>query len=319
MAYYNLGIVVKLTRTALGMSQEELCDGICSVQTLSHIENGKHSVKRETYRQLMERMGRCGEKNYPSLSTDNLRMLDMMLQTNMELNRYNYEQLQGYLQKLRSGLLEHPFNEQYLKKTEAIVGYRTGMLTKEEYLRALEEAIAITIPDYKALLDLEYPFTHEELMIMMNIANAWAENGCPEKNMKILMMLMRSLDADYMEEEDTINTRLALLNNLSIAYGDAEQHQDAITCARRGIELSKVYRRVQTLPNFYLQISWDMMEQIDLGEREEADREQCRRYLRMGYAVAALSGRTFIKESIENYYKKCFGEDILRYQSTLTM
>ena len=40
MAYYRAGEVIKLNRIALNMTQEQLCEGICSVKTLSRIENG---------------------------------------------------------------------------------------------------------------------------------------------------------------------------------------------------------------------------------------------------------------------------------------
>ena len=39
MANYKAGDVIRLTRNAVGMTQEELSDGICSVETLSRIEN----------------------------------------------------------------------------------------------------------------------------------------------------------------------------------------------------------------------------------------------------------------------------------------
>ena len=51
-------ICSQLTTQVIGMSQETLCENICSVQTLSRIENGKVNVKRDIYSMLMERMGR---------------------------------------------------------------------------------------------------------------------------------------------------------------------------------------------------------------------------------------------------------------------
>ena len=47
MANYKAGDVIRLTRNAVGMTQEELSDGICSVETLSRIENNRHKIKRE--------------------------------------------------------------------------------------------------------------------------------------------------------------------------------------------------------------------------------------------------------------------------------
>lgn len=40
MANYRAGDVIRMTRNAVGITQEDLSDGICSVETLSRIENG---------------------------------------------------------------------------------------------------------------------------------------------------------------------------------------------------------------------------------------------------------------------------------------
>ena len=56
MGNYNVGDMIRLSRIAKKMTQEELSEGVCSVETLSRIENGKHKVKSDTYRQLMEKM-----------------------------------------------------------------------------------------------------------------------------------------------------------------------------------------------------------------------------------------------------------------------
>lgn len=62
MGNYNVGDMIRLSRIAKKMTQEELSEGVCSVETLSRIENGKHKVKSDTYRQLMEKMYQITEK-----------------------------------------------------------------------------------------------------------------------------------------------------------------------------------------------------------------------------------------------------------------
>ena len=49
MGNYNVGDMIRLSRIAKKMTQEELSEGVCSVETLSRIENGKHKVKSDTY------------------------------------------------------------------------------------------------------------------------------------------------------------------------------------------------------------------------------------------------------------------------------
>lgn len=45
MANYRANDVIRLTRKAVGLSQEAISEGICSVETFSRIERGKTKIK----------------------------------------------------------------------------------------------------------------------------------------------------------------------------------------------------------------------------------------------------------------------------------
>lgn len=50
MAVFQLGPIIRNRRNVLGLSQEDLADGICSVPTLSRIENGERMPTKITLR-----------------------------------------------------------------------------------------------------------------------------------------------------------------------------------------------------------------------------------------------------------------------------
>lgn len=52
-----LGKVVKTVRVKKGYTQKELSKGICSISTLSRIENGTHAPSRAVFTMLFEKMG----------------------------------------------------------------------------------------------------------------------------------------------------------------------------------------------------------------------------------------------------------------------
>ena len=66
MSNYRAGDVIRMTREYIGISREELSDGICSPQTLYRLECGKTRVKKELYAKLMAKMervpGLCRQK-----------------------------------------------------------------------------------------------------------------------------------------------------------------------------------------------------------------------------------------------------------------
>ena len=64
MSFFQLGFIIKNRREELQLSQEELADGICSVSTLSRIENGDRIPSKNNYEMLMQRLG------YSAISMD---------------------------------------------------------------------------------------------------------------------------------------------------------------------------------------------------------------------------------------------------------
>ena len=64
MAVFQLGPIIRNRRIELGLSQEDLADGICSVPTLSRIENGERMPTKNHFEMLMQRLG------YSAMSLD---------------------------------------------------------------------------------------------------------------------------------------------------------------------------------------------------------------------------------------------------------
>lgn len=311
MSNYNVGDIIRLTRQSIGMSQEDLSDGICSVQTLSRIENGKVSVKRDTYQKLMERMGRNGQKNYSILALEEFDTLEMMRKTNNLIFRREYREAEIYLEKLKVVLdLEDVLNMQYVKRKEVTINYHKGDVSKDEYLKGLEEVISLTIPDYKQFIDKVYPFTAEEVRILMNIAGAYGELEKNETAISIYYMLLRSLNSGYMSQKTAIPLILVIIHGTARMHGGMDRHQVAIDMCWNAIHKSKKYSLFTVLPSVYGEIAWNMMKQIEKGERDEREKEECKKIMRQGYAVAALSKQYITRDVFENHFYECFHEEV---------
>lgn len=310
MSNYKVGDIIRLTRTSLGISQEELSFGICSVQTLYRIENGKCSVKKDTYRKLMERMGRNGKRNFCSLYVDNFDLLDLKVKADTALSKFDYEGAEKYINELKPELKEAVINKQYIMRKEYILNYRLKRISKEEFLYGLEDVLRLTISDYNVLLDKTYPFMSEEVQILINISNAYSEHKNYEKSIKIMKMLLRSLDTGYMGEEDAVLFKAMILNNIAKAYGRIDEYEQAIKMGLEGIRLAEKYKIAGTLANLYAEMAGDMIQQIESGERRKEELEICKKYLRQAYAVAAVSDGKVLKEIIKKYYEDCFEEEI---------
>lgn len=314
---YKVGEMIRLTRLSLKISQETLSENICSVQTLSRIENGKHHVKKHTYQQLMERMGRYGEKSFCFFSIDNFNLLEIMEQVNAALSRNAYQDVKDCIQQLKPFRDNHVVNEQYIRKNELIADYHLGRITKGTFLEELKDVIALTLPDYERLLERNYPFLYEEMMILMNLASAYRENEYYQKSIRILSLLLQSLKSGYMERRRSIRVKIALMNNLAKVYGEIEDHQAAVHLSKEALIETKREKLVNMVPNLYFELAWNMTQQIEKGDRKENELSLCKEYLRQGYASAAISKKRYLQNAIEQYYRKCFDENIYVYSPSM--
>lgn len=68
-----LGEYVKQRRLDLGLTQEQLCDGICEPMTLSRLENGKQTPSRNRINALLQRLGLPDDRYFALLSKMNWR------------------------------------------------------------------------------------------------------------------------------------------------------------------------------------------------------------------------------------------------------
>ena len=57
MAISQIGMIIRRRRMELGLSQEDLADGICAVTTLSRIENGERMPTQTHLEILLQRIG----------------------------------------------------------------------------------------------------------------------------------------------------------------------------------------------------------------------------------------------------------------------
>ena len=311
MSSYNIGQIIKLTREAMRISQEELSDGVCSVQTLSRIENGKVKVKRTTYQLLMEKMGRDGTKNYSVLSTENFAVLDTMVEVNNLLFRHEYEEAETKLALLKRNLsMKEEINYVFVRECEIIIEAALYRLSAEEQLEELEKLIALSIPDYKIFLYGVYPFFHEEIMLLMNIGHAYADLGNRKMAIDIYYMLIRSMNTGYMRKDDTVQIIVMLISSVARLWGGLGQRDRAIRMSWNAIHKAKEHGLYTVLSNCYGEIAWNMMKQIENGERAESETELCKQYLRQGYAVAVLSKEKTYAEITKNIYEDFFKENI---------
>lgn len=303
MGMYRLGDIIRMTRKSLSITQEQLSDGICSVETLSRIETGRQNPSKDTYELLMERMGRIRERAYSMLSVSDFKVLEKMKFFEDCIKLYDYEQAEVVLNEIKEILGDSILDKQFLIRAENLVNYRLHRITVDTFLNGLQEAIRLTIPEYGKLSLSNWPLSMNEAGLLINISSAYGEKGDYSKANEILEEAYSALKQSYMDDLQRAFLLTTVINNLSKNYGLTGDHTKAIAMAKEGIEISKKYRIANVLSNMLYTVTWNLEQLINKGLLPPEDKAECFKYLKQAYYIASAMQQPFIKKFIFDHIK----------------
>lgn len=98
MPIYKFGYIIKQRREELGYTQEELADGICSVPTLSRIENGERLPTKDNFEMLLQRLGYSESVLYNYVDTNTWFLHEQKFKIRQALILEHFEEAQELLE-----------------------------------------------------------------------------------------------------------------------------------------------------------------------------------------------------------------------------
>ncbi|MCI8529082.1 MAG: hypothetical protein HFH82_08045 [Lachnospiraceae bacterium] len=310
MAYYNANRIIKLTRIAIGMTQERLCDGICSVTTLSRIEKGG-GLKRDTYRQLMERMERVTEEYYVVCVGNIGGFLEKQAEMEKAFQCQDYEKAEQYLYQMKKAADYNILTKQYLMRAEAVVKYYQKQIGGKELLHRVSDALRLTVPKYEKYLNRDkiFPFIKEELMLLMSMGIAYNSMSEREKSLQMYGTVLRCLAADYMGKPDNEIIRITVNYNISKMCEAQKKNIEALEKINECLKMSVVIDHGHMFAKLLLSKASNL---IELAQKEEnvtikkiglKNAEQC---LQQAYYIAVARKDNFFARKVKEYYIENF-------------
>ena len=310
MGRYRLGDIVRMTRKSLSISQEKLCDGICSSETLSRIENGIQNPSRDVYELLMERMGRIRDRAYSLLSVSDLKVLEKMKLFEDYIKQYDFKQAEAVLTEIRKAIGNSILDNQFLLRAESIVNYYQKRTSAEEYLKVSEMAIRLTIPKYGLISLTNWPLSFNEAQLLINISLVYSDMQDYSHAISVIKDAYSAMKKSYMEEQQRTILQVSIANNLSKFYGLNGNHEEAIVVANEGIQICKKGKLGNALPNLLYGIAWNKERLIDKGVLSSDHEWECLCYFKKAYYLAIATRLSYMEEFIHKHV-------LVRYGSVL--
>lgn len=254
-----LGDFIRCRREDLGLTQRQLCEGICEPMTISRIERGEQTPRHNTVIALLERLGAPYDRYFTLLSKDELKLAalqreitsaSIQFQQEREPERsqahtYALEKL-AELERVREP--DDNITLQYIQSARASLRTLEGSISPEEEIAALLEVIRITVPKFDLARIDQKLYTLEEIRIINQIAAAYSNCGDHKKAAGIFSQLHT-----YVKEHNQELTRsgggLPLVAfNYARELDIRKHYEDALDIAAEGRAACVRYGHYQFLP-----------------------------------------------------------------------
>ena len=258
-----IGETIRRKRMDAGLTQEELCAGLCDPSTLSRIETGKQAPSRNLANALLERLGLPNDRYY-ALDTflTSSEAEAAALREKIDSCIVRFQQSTGEEgQQARLDALEHldrleaaaktgdNIARQYILAARAALGNENGPYGFEERLDMLLEAIRLTVPqfDIEALDGRLYSV--DETEIISQITGMYSSAGQHEKAAGIFNQLLTYVQDHYQDvTHPSRHLPFAALNYARELYLTGS-YEKALKTAELGQKACLDYGFCQSLPD----------------------------------------------------------------------
>ena len=256
---FSMKDVLRTRREMFGLTQEQLCEGICSVKSLRRAEKGQTDMQRETLKKLLNRLGLSGQMQWSRLITSDREVIRMAEELADYINDRKFSVASKQLESLKSRIdLDIPQNKQYFLEKQALLEFEQGKVTREEFVKMEKEALECTLRAENLYRKENVYLTEREIIC---ISNSW--EGMEEKEKRESINLILRLYDNY-----------ALNNGLSQAIsvyeivteaavnelGNNGEHVRAEEIDRKSIKASLSCRRVWDIHYKIYDILWNEKE-----------------------------------------------------------
>lgn len=232
---YQIGDIIKKSRESQGITQERLSEGICSVSTLSRLENNERMPSRTVFNKLMQKLGRNSDIYDSYVDESEFKFFLKKRELQQKLLWGEKTEVGKLLYDLK--MLLDNIDELNLQFYEFInVFHNEKKYSNEELFKKYYEILELTIPNFNEERITCYLLGIDEQLIINAIACKYSNMGEYQKAIKIVTQLINNLEEKYVSIEDRERIYSMLLYNLSKWQGIEEQYELAIATCDKGIQ-----------------------------------------------------------------------------------
>lgn len=286
--------IIQRTRTAKGIVQEDLCEGICAQETLSRIERGKAKPSTKHMNMLLRRLNKTqGRINMPMI-TEDFETLGLKREFEKCIQRHEAENAWEILKQLNERIdTSIPQNKQFIRLKQISKKRYNEEMSNEQAIAELYDCLQITVGDKKEDI-FQFILTTVEMNIINTIAILYYNNHEAET----AISLYRSSLANY--EKSRVNLVFHIrqwelqIGNLGDFLEETHQIEEAIRLLKYKIKKAMEIGKGTEIGRSLVTIACALEQKKDI---------QCRSYFEQAMEIFQLTDMkeyyTLVKNHME--------------------
>lgn len=240
-----IGAYIRQNREAQGLTQQQLCEGICEPATISRIENGQQTPCRSRLSALLQRLGLPDDRYFALLSPNEIEISSLqaeIVSCGVHGRRERGLELIAKLENIMEA--DDHITRQFILRSRVLLG-DYGF---EEQLDMLLEAIRLTVPRFDLDKIESFLYSFDEIKIINQIGNAYAEAEQHKKAIDVYSRLLRYVQTHNSNITQSTGQLVLVAYNYARELDACQLYKDAIEIADLCRQTCINYGHYQFLP-----------------------------------------------------------------------
>lgn len=287
--------LIRRTRNAAKLTQEKLSEDICAQETLARIENGNQKPRSGNLRQMMEKMGRSGNRIETGIQVEEYETLELKIELSKFIHRREYENAEKIIGEMEKILdCNIPQNKQYLETERIKVKYQKKTENTGEIIQQLKELLmmSLNICDGK---EPEYILTPEEISILTEMAFVYWMDEKYQMALEIYRFIEKQYDNSRVKPVFHMLDWAMNTGNYAQALEELGDKQEAVRISEKEIEQTLYAGKGCSTPKPLI---------ILACIKEQNGQEICKKYFKQDLDVLKLYKMDFDYEMVKKYVEE---------------
>lgn len=253
MKEFHIGEVIRQRRVELGLTQEELCEGIYEPPTMSRIETGRQTPSRTKLNVLLQRLGLPDDRYYALLSDNETQIADFqkeIVSCNVLGKQEKGLEMIKELEKIADP--QDTTIQQFILRSKVILGKPENGEIKtysfEKKLEMLFRAIHLTAPRFNIEEIGRGLYGLDEVKVINQIALTYSRNDEHKKAIDIYYQLLKYIKKHFQNILQSGGLLPLVCYNYARELDLVKCYEDALEIAQLGWQACVQYGQYRNLP-----------------------------------------------------------------------